>query len=45
MQIELRIAAGDDVGEDAAGGGRMLEAVAAEAVDQVEPVDAVRADR
>src|SRR5437016_1448835 len=36
-EIELRVAAGDDVGQNAAGGGRMLEAVAAEAVDQKEP--------
>ena len=39
VEIELRIAAGDDVGENAAGRGRMLKAVAAEAVDQEEPVD------
>ena len=38
-QIEPRIAAGDDVGENAAGGRRMLKAVAAEAVDQEEAVD------
>src|SRR5258707_7764162 len=33
-EIEFGVADGDDVGEDAAGRGRMLEAVAAEAVDQ-----------
>jgi len=41
-EIEIGIAAGDDVREDAAGGGRMLEAVAAEAVDQEETADPVR---
>src|SRR5256885_7701271 len=29
-EIHLRIAAGDDVGEDAAGGGRMLKSLTAE---------------
>src|SRR5262245_50207680 len=33
-QIEPGVAAGDDIREDAAGGGRMLKAVAAETVDE-----------
>src|SRR5204863_9470235 len=40
-QIEAGIAPGDHIGENAAGSRRMLKAVAAEAVDQKQPVHAV----